>query len=215
MIKDLIKKTYYALKYRSKNVVLCKKVRIGGFNTIFEGNNKIFTNTFFTGRLGFGSYIGENCNINAKIGKYCSVAGNVTTVGGKHPTKDFISTHPAFFSTRKQAGFTYISEDKFCEKEYAEGNYSVIIGNDVWIGFGAMLMEGIKIGDGAVIAAGAVVTKDVKPYSIVGGVPAKEIRKRFSDEEIEFLKEFKWWDKPEDWIKENAEKFDDINKIKR
>ena len=71
-----------------------------------------------------------------------------------------------------------------------------MVGNDVWIGFEAVILAGVKIGDGAIIGARAVVTKDVPPYTIVGGVPAKTIRKRFSDEDIATLMELKWWDLP-------------------
>jgi len=74
-------------------------------------------------------------------------------------------------------------------------------------------MEGVRIGDGAVVAAGAVVTKDVEPYSIVGGIPAKHIKYRFSDEQIEKLLQLCWWNKGEKWIRKNAELFEDIEKL--
>jgi len=79
----------------------------------------------------------------------------------------------------------------------------IVIGNDVWIGFEAVIMSGVAIGDGAIVGARAVVTKDVPPYTIVGGVPAKEIRKRFSDERISELLSLKWWDWPEEKIQKN------------
>lgn len=77
----------------------------------------------------------------------------------------------------------------------------IIIGNDVWIGYDAVIMAGVTIGDGAIIGTRAVVTKDVAPYSIVGGVPAREIRKRFAPEVVERLRELKWWDWPEEKIR--------------
>ena len=76
----------------------------------------------------------------------------------------------------------------------------IVVGNDVWIGYEAVILAGVTIGDGAIIATRAVVTKDVPPYTIVGGVPAKPIRKRFSDEEIDQLLELKWWDWPPEKI---------------
>ena len=79
----------------------------------------------------------------------------------------------------------------------------IVIGNDVWIGFEAVIMSGVTIGDGAIVGARAVVTKDVPPYTIVGGVPVKEIRKRFSDERISELLNLKWWDWPEEKIQMN------------
>lgn len=78
----------------------------------------------------------------------------------------------------------------------------IIIGNDVWIGYEAVIMAGVHIGDGAIIAARAVVTKDVPPYTIVGGTPAKEIRKRFDAEVIEHLLRLKWWDWPVERIRQ-------------
>ena len=78
----------------------------------------------------------------------------------------------------------------------------IVIGNDVWIGFEAVILAGVKVGDGAIIGTRAVVTKDVSPYTIVGGVPARPIRKRFSEEEIAILSDLKWWDLPPDRIRE-------------
>ncbi len=214
MIKKAIKKFFYKVKNRGKNVKFAPGVNVGGFSTQFGGCNRIGKNSFFAGEMGFGSYIGENCNVFGKIGKYTSVSSDVKTAIGSHPTKDFVSMHPAFFSKTKQAGFTYVEKDVFDEMVYADGKNYVVIGNDAWIGQGATILAGVTIGDGAVVAAGAVVAKDVEPYSIVGGVPAKEIRKRFSEEEIKYLLELKWWDKPQKWLKENAGKFTDINKMR-
>ena len=78
----------------------------------------------------------------------------------------------------------------------------IIIGNDVWIGYEAVILSGVTIGDGAIIGARAVVTKDVAPYSIVGGVPAKEIHKRYDSQTIERLVQLKWWDWPEENIRQ-------------
>ena len=87
----------------------------------------------------------------------------------------------------------------------------VIIGNDVWIGSHALILGGVKIGDGAVIGAGAVVTKDVPPYAVVGGVPARIIKYRFSQEIIDKLLEIKWWNLPENILKENIKLFQTDN----
>lgn len=86
---------------------------------------------------------------------------------------------------------------------YPVNHEKLIIGNDVWIGYNAIILSGVKIGDGAIVATGAVVTKDVKPYEIVGGIPAKVIRKRFSDEVIIKLQKMKWWNWSVDKIKRN------------
>ena len=81
----------------------------------------------------------------------------------------------------------------------------IVIGNDVWIGYEAVILAGVTIGDGAVIGARAVVTKDVAPYTVVGGVPARPIKKRFSDGTIQRLLELRWWDWPKERIRENLE----------
>jgi virginiamycin A acetyltransferase len=120
------------------------------------------------------------------IGKFCMIASGVSFImnGANHLTTA-ISSYPfAIFGN----GW----EDAMKEKTYPnKGN--TIIGNDVWIGHKATIMAGVTIGDGAIIAAHSIVTKDVPPYSIVGGNPAKEIKKRFSDEQIEQLLKVQWW----------------------
>lgn len=214
-LKQKVKHCILRYKYRKLNVSLLNKSVID-IRSTFEGNNVINKRTRFSGHIGYGSYIGCDSDINAKIGRFCSIAGRVTVVNGFHPTCEFVSTHPAFFSPLAQGGFTYSNESLFEEVKHidSEGRYAIEIGNDVWVGFGTTILAGVKIGDGAVIAAGAVVTKDVPPYAIVGGVPAKVIKYRFEQEDVDFLCEFKWWDKPFEWIKNNAGAFQHINKLK-
>ena len=190
---------------KNKTLILGKKVNIE-YGSVFEGFNKIGARTSFSGRMGRCSYIGADAAISANIGRYCSIAADVVTISGKHPTKDWVTTHPAFFSTLKQCGKTYVEKELFMET-----TGQTQIGNDVWIGYGARILGGVKIGDGAIIAAGAVVTQDVPDYAIVGGVPAKVIRYRFEPEQIEKLKKIQWWKKDEQWLKENAALFQNID----
>ncbi len=182
----------------------------------FEGRNLMARGSkLIDSFIGYGSYLGENANLQrCYIGRYSSIGPFVQNIVGKHPT-DFVSTHPAFFSLRKQVGFTYVCDQKYDEfEELKYDGYATKIGNDVWIGAGAALLEGISIGDGAVIGAGALVTKDVPPYALVGGVPAKVLRYRFKEEEIDFLLKLRWWEKSQEWIVTHADLFEDIYKLK-
>jgi len=137
--------------------------------------------------IGAGTFINENVYLGYQlknIGKYCSIASGVKIALGNHPTDRF-STSPVFY--KKWRGL--IKEDKYNNDSVK----NTIIGNDVWIATNALIISGVKIGDGAVIAAGAVVVKDVKPYTIYGGVPAKLLGKRFEDHIIEKMNKLKWW----------------------
>jgi virginiamycin A acetyltransferase len=122
-----------------------------------------------------------------KIGKFCMIASGVTFImNGANHLSNAISSFPF-------AIFGGDWSDAMDGKSYpAKGD--TIIGNDVWIGYKATIMPGINIGDGAIIAANATVVKDVEPYSVVGGNPARELKRRFDEETIEKLLEIKWWD---------------------
>lgn len=138
-----------------------------------ERKNRILKNNVIKwSSIGYGTYMGENCYFErTKIGRYCSIAKNVDIVAGNHPTSKFVSTHPAFYSTYVvEEMFGYIHEKKYRELRFAdeESKTAAIIGNDVWIGSNASIMEGVTIGNGAVIAANALVTKNVEPFEIVG-----------------------------------------------
>lgn len=124
--------------------------------------------------------------INAEIGNFCSISDEVVIGGAEHPM-EWVSTSPVFQNV-KHSG----PKRKFSEFDF-EGSKRTIVGNDVWIGRRAIIKAGVKIGDGAVIGSGTVVTKDVPPYAVVAGVPAKIIRYRFDEETIKKLLETKWW----------------------
>ena len=179
----------------------------------FDGHNSVGNNTYLSGTtMGYGSFVGFNNEFtNCKIGKYCSIGSNIRVVAATHPVKGFISTHPAFFSD--SYWFRYVKHAKFKEHLTTSDGYQCKIGNDVWIGDNSLILGGVEIGDGAIVAMGSIVLHDVSPYTIVAGVPAKEIRKRFSDETIESLQKLKWWDKPIEWIEANAEDFSDVEQF--
>lgn len=215
-MKKLLKQFKQAIhRYKVRHKCIFEdNVIIDSFDR-FEGMNRLTTGvTFLTSSIGFASYIGNRSFIkNTKIGRYTCIATDVMTVAGSHPTSKFASIHPAFYSTRKQSGFTYVKEDKFSDFKYIDEKFTVIIGSDVWIGSGVKIMEGVTIHDGAVVAAGAIVTKDVPPYAIVGGVPAKIIKHRFDEETIKKLLDLKWWEKEQEWIKKHADDFSDVEKL--
>lgn len=153
--------------------------------------------------IGKYSYVGSNCwIINSQIGRFCSIAGNVMIGGGKHPL-NYVSTSPVFYSQRNVLKKSFNTTDF---KEFEK----TVIGNDVWIGSYAFIKGGVKIGHGSVIGAHAVVTKDVEPYSIVGGNPARLIKKRFEDTIIERLLKTKWWDCNDDLLNKSALHFMDV-----
>ena len=138
--------------------------------------------------IGSYSYINYKTLVqNATIGNYCSISHNVSIGLGLHPLNLF-STSPIFYKTKNLFDIDLIPKD-LGFKEYQP----ITIGNDVWIGANAIIMDGVKIGNGAVVAAGAVVTKDVPAYAIVGGVPAKIIKYRFNENVRSSLEKSKWW----------------------
>ncbi|WLS07827.1 type B chloramphenicol O-acetyltransferase [Shinella sumterensis] len=145
------------------------------------------------------------------IGSFCSIGSGAAFImaGNQGHRHEWISTFPFFFMS-EVAAF-----------EGAANGYlpagDTVIGNDVWIGSEAIIMPGVKVGDGAVIGTRALVTKDVEPYAIVGGNPAKVIRKRFAEREIALLLEMRWWDWPEDRLKDampimTSERIDDLHR---
>jgi acetyltransferase-like isoleucine patch superfamily enzyme len=152
--------------------------------------------------IGSRTTLGWNNTIrNAEIGKFCSVAWNCTIGGAQHPLHRLTTS---FFPFDKTYGI--VNETELSE---IEGAYSkpIIIGNDVWIAAGVQVLRGVNVGDGAVLGGGTIITKDVPPYEIWAGVPAKKIGQRFSDEIIAELMEIKWWDLPIDDIKDNIDLF--------
>jgi acetyltransferase-like isoleucine patch superfamily enzyme len=148
------------------------------------------------------SFCGYNCQIvNCDIGAFCSISNDVVIGGGRHPM-EWVGMSPVFYEGRDSV------KAKFSEHK-REPNKRVVIEHDVWIGQGVLISQGVTIGTGAVIGMGSIVTKDINPYTIVGGNPAREIRKRFDDHTIKKLIESKWWDFDDDKLKEYAQFFTD------
>lgn len=184
--------------------------------TFFEGYNYVgkYSNVRNTS-LGFGSYIGSKSFMpDCSVGRFCSIGSNVQVISGAHPTSEFVSTHPAFYSVTGSTGLSFVDHNKFKEFEYADKNgHRAIIGNDVWIASNVLIVSPVRIGNGAVIAAGAVVTEDVEPYTIVGGVPAKVIGRRFDEATCEKIDSSEWWNWDLDTIRKNADCFDNAERF--
>lgn len=181
-------------------------------NNKFEGDNLIGDATIISNcNIGYGTYIGSNCRFDKTIiGKYCALGSNIKVLSATHPTNTFVSIHPAFYSNRMQAGFSYVKESLFEEFKKINDSVTAIIGNDVWIGDDVAIMGGVTVSDGAIIGTGSIVTKNVPAYAIVVGSPAKIIRYRFSEYEIEKLLNIQWWNKSREWINDNYKYFVDV-----
>ena len=176
-----------------KNVITNPNIRVGDYTmyndfvndpTLFEKNNVLYHYPINHDKL--------------VIGKFCSIAcGARFLFNSANHTISSVSTYPfpLFFE----------EWELDCKNVTAswDNKGDIVIGNDVWIGYEAVILAGVTIGDGAIIGTRALVTKDVPPFTIVGGVPAKPIRKRFSEEIISSLLEIKWWDWPKERIAQN------------
>ena len=192
--------------------VICRKSKIGDY--VMLADNVFVTDSIignhcsierrgmiFNSKIDDYSYTGYNTVMKyTQMGKFCSVSWNVT-IGGLDHEYTRLSTHPFAFMPK------YGIVEQMYEGAYPSSEKPVVIGNDVWIAANACITRGVTIGDGVVIGAGSIVTHDVPPYEIWAGVPAKKIGQRFSNEIIEELLNLKWWDLPEDVLKDNLELF--------
>ena len=156
------------------------------------------------------SYI---CNgsrlIRAKIGSFTSIGSCVECFYGIHPLRSNISTSPVFSLPRNELRTFFGSGSCVASHRYVSSDHVVEIGSDVWIGSHVKILDGVKIGHGAVVGLGSIVTKDVQPYSIVAGAPARVIGFRFDPEDISRLLRLQWWNKSISWIKEHSVSFSD------
>lgn len=161
----------------------------------------------FDSAIGDYTYVSPGSHLSqVQIGKFCSIGPNLFAGHGIHPL-DGISTSPMFYSTLKQSGVTLSGVDKIKERLPIE------IGNDVFIGANVTILDGVKIGDGAVIGAGAIVSKDIPDYAIAVGCPIKVVRYRFDEQTIKKIQQIKWWDWPEEKLKEVEEKFFNVEEF--
>lgn len=185
-LKIVIKKI---ILYFLNTPEVTERVTFSGFsrglqNVIFEGKNAVPDRCNFSGsiKIGYATTLGCNNFFSGKIaiGKYCQIGSDVAIHATNHPIK-YLST--------------YVNKNLFKgELKTLREKYEINIGNDVWIGHNVIILGNVTIGNGAILAAGAIVTKDVEPYTIVAGVPAKPIKKRFSELIIQEIEDLKWWD---------------------
>tara|TARA_Y100001958_G_C21229119_1_gene554660 strand:+ start:289 stop:894 length:606 start_codon:yes stop_codon:yes gene_type:complete len=167
---------------------ILKKIRSSAIrNSFIHPTSKVESgSSFINSQIEKHSFCGYDCDIsNTRIGSFCSIANNVIIGGGMHPI-NWVGTSPVFYEGRDSV------KAKF-SKHKREKIKKTIIGHDVWIGQNAIIKQGIKIGTGSIIGMGSIVTKDIPPYSIYGGNPAKLIRERFDKETANKLLKIEWW----------------------
>ena len=164
-------------------------------NCEIDKTAKVYSgSTFYNSKLGRYSYVGYDSEVvNCEIGSFCSIANGFIVGGAKHPM-DWVSTSPVFYNAK--GGTNHHLGHLPVEK-----TSRTFIGNDVWIGSRAIILQGVNVGTGAVIGAGAIVTKNVPPYAVVAGCPAKIIKYRFDNETINQLLKSEWWLLPDDKLK--------------
>jgi acetyltransferase-like isoleucine patch superfamily enzyme len=176
-------------KFRFPNAIIETNCSINIQSKIHSNVHLLKACTVNNSEIHSYTYLGNNCLIqNTIIGKYCSIANDVKIGLGKHPF-EYFTTSPLFYRKKNTFAKNVVEAD-LVFNEYQ----SILIGNDVWIGTNAIILDGLEIGHGAIIAANSVVTKDVPPYAIVAGVPAKIIKYRFDEIKIAQMLESQWWD---------------------
>jgi acetyltransferase-like isoleucine patch superfamily enzyme len=145
--------------------------------------------------IGSYSFLGAQAFAsNLTIGRFASVGPQLIACYGEHPAR-WMSTSPVFYSTKNQCGISFVENDLFIENKPSS------IGHDAWVGARVYIRDGVRIGNGAIVAAGSTVARDIPDYAVVGGVPATIIRYRFNEAEIEALLELKWWDWSEERLR--------------
>ena len=174
----------------------------------------------FCGKMGFGSYLGPNSYVVGNIGRFTSIAPFVRCNSGVHPYKlPYVTTSPSFYSlnlNHSQNGSTFAKQQMFKEHMFVDNDnkWIVNIGHDCWIGEHVFMVGGVTVNNGAVVLAHAVVTKDVPPYAIVGGIPAKVIGYRYDEETIAFLLKKCWWNNEIKWFEKHWMLLNDMNLLK-
>lgn len=194
-----------------RGVVIGRGVRVDG-ETLLEPPCRILGGcTIRSSCIGRGSYIAGDATLDrVRIGRFCSVGPRLAIASGRHPTSTFATTHPAFFSTMGQAGFTFADRSCFAELRMTPSGFLVDIGHDVWIGHSVTILDGVTVGTGAIIGAGSVVTRDLEPYGIFVGSPARRIRDRCSPAEAAALLASRWWDRDMPWLQRHWRAFHSI-----
>lgn len=191
-------KTVMALSIRNCKYIFARIIKKLRFSAVYNSRIHV-TSAIESGSqvvdssIARHSYCGYDCTVlNAKIGSFCSISDNVT-IGGSHHPVHFVSTSPVFLSHRDSVKAKFSRHPYKCLPK-------TIIEHDVWIGHGAKIKSGVTIGTGAVVGMGSVVTKDIVPYSIVAGNPARIIKMRFSDDQIVRLLQSRWWERSDDQL---------------